>query len=451
MNNGRTRKRANTNLNNFSSVWNGNENVASVFSEEEEYRPALRTVVPQLTVIPRAVLPQSKSANTQSIMPAEAPIAVPVTIEPPAPIEVPAPAPEIPIMQIKQIQGFALVIIRYITDALYSLDTIRDIYDAIVPYGKPTDNLGKGLHYILEHRETYKPEDLLNFYRFYVKGSSATVLLDEETVIGSSRRNFPYSIDSDIDAQLLINPFIVNENKTKKLRFKLMQKILERILKLFDGIYPDKATVTTTFASIQRKLEERFGTQPVTDKVVNVLFADAEKDTGEMKRLLEEYNNVRIPDTCPFGLRIYQNYGYMKQGRFVPLNFSLIRVYIPIPNSTKTIDIIDITVPFYSLTGNNKSWILSSDIGITRYGYIQGPIGHYVNQTLTNRKMAVSGHYENQRKVTRRRNRIRKIKENIYGRHKRKFERPVNTIRRGLRTMGENTELAAQILAELVE
>lgn len=354
-------------------------------------------------------------------------------------------------MGLKQVQAMALLMIKHITDSMYSLKTVNDIYTAIAPRNgrRPSDNLGVALHRILTNWETFKKEDLLNIFRFYIKGSSATILLDELANIGTSRRDFPYSLDSDIDTQLLINPYFINEKMFKVLRFKLMEKLFDSIIYVLDGNYPDKSAVEKSYRSIQNELKTRFGMEPVKHKRVQVFFNEAADDIPGSVSLLKKIENMPISDACPFGLRIYQNYGYREAGVFVPLNFTLVRVYIPIPNSTQIIEMLDIAIPFYSLRANNKAWILSSDIGSTIFGYIQGPVGHYINQSVTNRKMARTGR-ENVRKVTRRRERIQKIKNRIYRPHKTRLRRSVNTIRRGLRAMGENEPLVAEILEELV-
>jgi hypothetical protein len=341
------------------------------------------------------------------------------------------------VMQIPQVQSTAFTIIQYLSQLLYSFPTARGLYNAMTKVYKqaPTDVVGRKIETILKKEDDTSRQRLLDVYRFFIKGSSAGVLLDEASQYASSSRDFPYSIRSDFDCQLLVVPFL-NEDSANIVRVKLTEKIILNLTYVLRQLV-HKENLERSFEIIRDELEEHLGILPVNDKKIKVFFSQVNDDSTDLKGILNDVNAMAIPDSCPFGLTIYENYGYSGPTGFVPLNMTLIKLYIPIQGQTRGIDLIDISIPNNNDPSKGKHWKLSNGLVRTNYGYVQGPVGHYVDQMLMNRKMANTGR-ENENKVTRRRKRIAKIKSNMYNRYKATLKRNANYIASSAAYLGPN-------------
>ena len=89
---------------------------------------------------------------------------------------------------------------------------------------------------------------------------------------GSSRHSFPFSIDSDIDCQLVINPN-VHINIFNILRFKYFETVINTIFRYFISATTDER-VYNYFMEINRELErhkDHFGNLDVKKKKVDTL------------------------------------------------------------------------------------------------------------------------------------------------------------------------------------
>jgi hypothetical protein len=462
-NKNKTRKRSGGNNNDFVNAIDNN-NYPEVFLDEElntpnkpksirpiRQLPLLEAIDPKLAIAVNPKMRHAKKTNKPFI---ESPVEQPIPQEPVSNISKFSNTLESYAMRLPLIQHFSLYLIKHITDSLYSFNTLEDVYNYLPKFinGTPSEGIGQYFRRLGQNPRNFKMENLLNIMRFYIKGGTATKLLNEASVYGSSRHSFPFSIDSDIDCQLVINPNIPI-NIFNILRFKYFETVINTIFRYFISATTDER-VYNYFMEINRELErhkDHFGNLDVKKKKVEVFFNDISTNSPEIYTLLTNIHNKYIPDVCPFNLRIYQNYGYIGPRGFTALNFSLIKIYIPIPNSRNIIELIDISIPNFMNDKKLKDWKLSDDLLKMEYGLVQHPVSHYINQVLTDITMSpiTPTNKAKYRKTIRRKERIEKIKERIYKPHKLQLKPYLNKILKNESGFGRNAPTIKEILKGL--